>query len=127
MKSLTKGEGKTLRGCLKAYHAHMVANRDTLLCHIYGMHRVTCKAGTFRFVVMNNMFDTSRVIHERYDLKGSMVNRRVALTNDVRTVYKDQDFLERGRRLQLTPALRAHLKQQLSEDARFLKTQVCGV
>jgi len=27
LKSLTKGEGKTLRGCLKAYHAHMVGNR----------------------------------------------------------------------------------------------------
>ena len=73
----------------------MVTNRDSLLCHIYGMYRAVTKQGTFRlaemievivvtitiiviiiiinitmthifrFVVMNNIFDTSRVIHER--------------------------------------------------------------
>ena len=121
----------------------MVTNRDSLLCHIYGMYRAVTKQGTFRlaemiefivviiaiiiiiiiiiivmthifrFVVMNNIFDTSRVIHERcypppllfvaavfsiyvtislqfvrYDLKGSMVHRHVAANDDVRTIYK---------------------------------------
>jgi hypothetical protein len=74
---------------------------------------VASKQGTFRFVVLNNVIDTSRVIHERlgppklsdhqplfwfmgdfvtirvrYDLKGSMVNRHVLATNDIRTTYK---------------------------------------
>lgn len=91
----------------------MTTNCDTLLCHIYGIYRVVSKQGTFRFVVLNNVIDTSRVIHERlgppkisdlqpsfcfmgdfvtshvrYDLKGSMVNRHVSATNDIRTTYK---------------------------------------
>jgi hypothetical protein len=123
LKSLTKNESKTLRVCLKAYHAYMVTHPDTLLCRIYGMYRVVCKQGTFRFVVINNVFDTSRIIHERFDLKGSMINRRAVPSDYVRTIYKDQDILEKGRRLRMSRDVGLQLRQQLTSDVQFLCSQ----
>lgn len=47
------------------------------------------------FVIMNNVFNTERNIHERFDLKGSTVGRSVkeALHLDNPTIaLKDLDF-----------------------------------
>ena len=45
-------------------------NTNTLLPRFFGLHRVKPKGGRqVRFVVMGNVFETQKKIHERFDLK----------------------------------------------------------
>jgi len=55
------------------------ACHNTLLCRFFGLHRLKHSSwGKLYLIIMSNIFDTDRVIHTRYDLKGSTVGRKVS-------------------------------------------------
>lgn len=72
-----------------------MTNEDTLLPRFFGLYRIRPKGGNnVRFVVMNNVFNTSLQIHERYDLKGSVVGRMASEEEKQKKnpILKDMDI-----------------------------------
>ena len=80
IKTHPQNEGIFLReNFLWPYFQHIANYPDTLLCHIYGMHRVTFKGKKLHFIIMTNVFRTDLNIHKRFDLKGSHYGRDASL------------------------------------------------
>jgi 1-phosphatidylinositol-4-phosphate 5-kinase len=73
-----------------------------LITRFFGLHKIkyTKKAGKHRiyFVIMANVFKTSREINLRYDLKGSTQGRQTKKDPneviDSAVALKDLDFIE---------------------------------
>jgi len=75
VKSMSDEESAFLRSIAAEYASYLLTNPDSLLTRFYGCHAIRLYGNTFNFVVMANLFSTERVIHRRYDIKGSWVNR----------------------------------------------------
>uniref|UniRef100_M4B1J9 PIPK domain-containing protein n=1 Tax=Hyaloperonospora arabidopsidis (strain Emoy2) TaxID=559515 RepID=M4B1J9_HYAAE len=75
VKSTSKEECSFLRSIAQDYAEYLCANPRSLLLRFYGCHCLELYSKQFSFVVMANLFDTDQVIHSRYDIKGSWVNR----------------------------------------------------
>jgi 1-phosphatidylinositol-4-phosphate 5-kinase len=68
-------EAKFFRSILPQYYRHMESCRNTVLCRFFGLHRLKHASwNKLYLLIMSNIFDTDRVIHCRYDLKGSKVH-----------------------------------------------------
>jgi len=126
IKTIPKSEAKLLRSILPPYIEHISRNPDTLLPRFYGLHRVKPHKGSqVRFVVMANNFATALKIHERFDLKGSLLGRYVipaerALKGRNATL-KEGNLAELGRTLALGAGRRERFLAQLRADAEFLR------
>jgi len=110
VKTISQLEKGTLVRILPNYYEHIKSNPETLLTRICGFHSIS----NHTLIVMMNVFDTSREVHEVYDLKGSTVGR----SNTGTGVKKDLDF---KRKLYLPADLRAKFKDQVESDSRFLE------
>ncbi|KAI9357922.1 hypothetical protein DFJ73DRAFT_789362 [Zopfochytrium polystomum] len=125
IKTVHKSEHKFLRAILKNYYAHLQANPNTLLSRIFGLHRVKMpRKRKIHFVVMGNVFPADRDVHETYDLKGSTAGREVSEAEAADSpikVLKDNNWVTKGRRLQLGPLKRKQLVEQIRKDAEFLE------
>uniref|UniRef100_A0AAV1TCS6 Uncharacterized protein n=1 Tax=Peronospora matthiolae TaxID=2874970 RepID=A0AAV1TCS6_9STRA len=75
VKSMSDEESVFLRSVAAEYASFLLTNPDSLLTRFYGCHAIRLYGNTFNFVVMANLFSTEKVIHRRYDIKGSWVNR----------------------------------------------------
>lgn len=75
VKSMSQEETAFLRSICADYAAYLLTHPDSLLTRFYGCHSIKLYGSTFSFVVMANLFSTEKVIHRRYDIKGSWVNR----------------------------------------------------
>ncbi|GLE00568.1 hypothetical protein PINS_up009325 [Pythium insidiosum] len=75
VKSTSKEECTFLRSIAQQYADYLCENPNSLLTRFYGCHCLELYGKQFSFVVMANLFDTDQVIHSRYDIKGSWVNR----------------------------------------------------
>ena len=75
VKTLTRGEINELLRILHAYVAHMRREPQSLLCRYVGLHSIQLYGLTLYFVVMQSVFVSPVAIHERYDIKGSTVDR----------------------------------------------------
>ncbi|KAJ0402539.1 hypothetical protein P43SY_000802 [Pythium insidiosum] len=75
VKSMSDEESAFLRSIAAEYASYLLTNPDSLLTRFYGCHAIRLYGNTFNFVVMANLFSTDKVIHRRYDIKGSWVNR----------------------------------------------------
>lgn len=75
VKSMSNEESVFLRSIAAEYASFLLTNPDSLLTRFYGCHAIRLYGQTFNFVVMANLFSTENVIHRRYDIKGSWVNR----------------------------------------------------
>ncbi|RLN67376.1 hypothetical protein BBJ29_004892 [Phytophthora kernoviae] len=75
VKSTSKEECSFLRSIAQEYADYLCNNPRSLLLRFYGCHCLELYGKQFSFVVMANLFDTDQVIHSRYDIKGSWVNR----------------------------------------------------
>ena len=117
LKTCSKREAAFLMSALPRYHRHLMDNRYTLLCRLFGLHRVQSRGPVAKevyFVVMGNVFPIDRPIHERYDLKGSTHDRFTtdAERRDPNVVLKDQDFVSSHRRLHVGTDAKAKLVEQ---------------
>ena len=93
---------------LPSYAGHLAqASRSSLLpryCAIFCLEHPLRKPVSF--VVMTNAFAAANVIHERFDLKGSTVNRWASAREKAkgsRATLKDSDWAAAGRRLATAP------------------------
>ncbi|KAF1330101.1 Phosphatidylinositol4phosphate5kinase, partial [Globisporangium splendens] len=75
VKSMSDEESAFLRSIAPEYASFLLTNPDSLLTRFYGCHAIRLYGKTFNFVVMANLFSTDKIIHRRYDIKGSWVNR----------------------------------------------------
>lgn len=122
IKTQTKEENKFMRKILPHYFQYISANPHTFLVRIVDMHRVKMYhlRRKVHFVIMTSVFDTIEKIDTIYDLKGSMIGRRV---NDVDrnkgSVLKDQNLIEDGMKLKLG-SKKAAFMEQLKKDSEFL-------
>lgn len=71
-----------MKTILRNYYEHLISNRNTLIIKFFGLHkiRIRTKKTTFKeeivyIVIMANVFNTTKLITERYDLKGSTYGR----------------------------------------------------
>lgn len=124
IKTIRHAEHKQLRKILHEYYHHVKNNPNTLLSQIYGLHRVRLPFGRkIHFLVMNNVFPALYEIHEKYDLKGSLLGRSYLEDSHPKpvTVYKDLDWLREHKRIIVGPEKRENLLKQLESDVRMLE------
>ncbi|KAG7397007.1 phosphatidylinositol-4-phosphate 5-kinase-like protein 1 [Phytophthora boehmeriae] len=78
VKSLTGSESTFLHGILKEYTAYIEdENGESFLTRFLGSYCIELYGRPVHFVVMENVFDVQQgiSIHQRYDIKGSWVDR----------------------------------------------------
>lgn len=101
----------------------MIENRNTLVCRIYGFHKILYKnKGSnqkIKFIVMGNTFNSDLDIHRRYDLKGSRYKRTTKPTADLTIARKDMDFINEERKISIGPDRKAVLMEQMRIDSEF--------
>ena len=77
LKTISKNEFRLTKRVLKNYFTHMNSNEESLLTRIFGLHKMIFTRKNNQhdkpiyFCVMNNVFNTSKEINIRFDLKGS--------------------------------------------------------
>ena len=105
LKTISCSEFHHLRDILKDYYDHLAMYPHSLITRFFGLHKIkyTKLLGTkvrIYFVIMANVFKTSRDINLRYDLKGSSQGRRTKKNKDdyvySTVALKDLDFKDNG-------------------------------
>lgn len=124
VKTLEPAEYAALGELLPEYCNHLRGRRDSLLPRFYGCYSITIpitpyRDYTQRFVVMESIFfGAPGRIHERYDLKGSWIDRHAALPDPSAGTYKDMDL---HRPLRIDEAVAKDLHNNLWHDTKFLR------
>ena len=110
---------------LPHYFRHCAQNPNTLIPKFLGMYRVKLYhlQRNVKFIVMNSVFDTDKILSSFYDLKGSTTGRD-AKPNE--SVKKDNDVRRMAHRnpnggFVLPPTVRGRLRKQIVNDTTFLK------
>jgi len=122
VKTMTNAESKFLRRILPHYFRHCSQNPNTLMTKFLGMHRVKIYhlRRNVKFVIMNSVYYTDKILQSFYDLKGSVTGRDSKPGQDVK---KDND-LRRGlpdTALALPPDVRHRLRDQVLSDCSFMR------
>mmetsp|Transcript_15359 Transcript_15359/g.23119 ORF Transcript_15359/g.23119 Transcript_15359/m.23119 type:complete len:971 (+) Transcript_15359:26-2938(+) len=78
VKTIRAHEANVLHRSLPMYKDYLKENPSSLLVRFLGSYSLKVYAQTFSFVVMRNIFEPGVDINERYDIKGSWVNRSAA-------------------------------------------------
>jgi 1-phosphatidylinositol-4-phosphate 5-kinase len=135
-KSTSKSELQSLLNLMPQYVDYLTRNPNSLISRFLGAHCITMYGVELYFIVMLNCFPPSR-LSERYDLKGSWVNRHgltrttAAATAHSRRgrngsrpargqtamLYLDNDLQQK---LSFQPGVGALLAEQISKDVAFL-------
>jgi len=134
LKTLTEGEVNTLRSMLPLYTQHICENPDTLLAKIFMCIRIKFYHQPFYLVAMSNCMHTPEDVHQRFDLKGSWVNRSAnksrGVQPSVRQAYEDDPTRLAGNvlldndlnfRLRMERGLARELAKQSIRDANMLR------
>lgn len=128
IKTISAGEEKFLRNFVRQYYRHMKENPESLIVRFYGLYqvRLAWEQKYISVVVMENIFYSMQhlKIHEKYDLKGSTVGRRVLKGQNVVSgaTLKDLDL---QKNIYIGSENRALLMEQLKKDVNFLAS--CGI
>ncbi|CAN0212635.1 unnamed protein product [Ectocarpus sp. 12 AP-2014] len=125
LKTASESELDSMLRLLPHYAEHVSRRRGSLITRFFGVYRVTnprTKRSTI-FVSSSNVFSTEKRLHERYDLKGSVVGRRTIPRNSSAfkptTMLKDLDLADRDK-IRLAAGYKKRLMRELSADAEFL-------
>ena len=79
VKTMSHEECDLLRRMAPDYATYLMSHRNSLLTKFYGCHAVMLYGKMYYFVVMGNLFADTKVIHHRYDIKGSWEDRNATL------------------------------------------------
>ena len=134
VKTTSKSEMTTLQRILPDYVHYMDMNPSSLILRILGAHCITMYGNELYFIVMLNFFPNFS-LSERYDLKGSWVNRH-GFTGSRRTktersrrelpdtppLYMDNDFQHK---LALEKEMAEALAEQIYKDIDFMQSKIC--
>lgn len=122
IKTMTNAESKFLRRILPHYFQHCAQNPNTILTKFLGMYRVKLYhlRKNVKFVIMNSVFDTDKVLSSFYDLKGSVVGRDA---KPGESVLKDNDLRRNLQQssIRLPEKVRQRMREQVRRDCNFLK------
>jgi len=124
IKTVHHSEHKYLLKILRNYYMYLKKNPNTLICKIFGLHRVKIQHGKkIHFIVMENIFPPDKDIHEKYDLKGSLVGRCTSekeQSSNKLVVLKDLNWIKNERKIYLGKEKEKILLKQLEKDVNFL-------
>lgn len=133
VKTTTKEEIMALQRILRRYVDYLSINRNSLIIRYLGAHCITMYGQELYFVVMKNVFPVTP-LSERYDLKGSWVNRHRTIekkyVNDRKMkeqdtsvpLYLDNDVQQK---IAFAPQVSNALADQIRGDVAFLRGIVC--
>ena len=125
IKSISKHEFITLRRILKNLYNHYQQNKETLLCKLFGLHKLKTyknnkKTSTIIICVMNNVFEGQCNLDMIFDLKGSKYKREKGQKESKDAPFKDLDFLRRDIKISLEKKYLNKITNQLEKDSDFL-------
>ena len=137
LKTISKSEYKTLKRILPKYYYHLMKYKNTFLPKFFGCYKLLKKVKKKRiyvyFIIMMNVFSTSKQIHVRFDLKGSTLAREVIskeekLNKDFEDILgkysfalKDLDFDYFKKNIYINESIYNDLIEQLNADSLVLK------
>ena len=79
LKTISHNEFVHFKKIMKDYYNHIMAYPHTMITRFFGLHKVkfskSMKTERIYFVIMANVFNTTKEIHYRWDLKGSTLGR----------------------------------------------------
>lgn len=75
VKTVAKHEASTLLKILDKYISYLQSRPESLLVRFLGLHSISMYGNEFQFVVMKNIFPPNVRMNDKYDIKGSWVNR----------------------------------------------------
>ena len=108
----------------------MVNYPQTLVTRFYGLHKIKYKndKGTIQriyFIIMQNVFNTTKSLHVRYDLKGSKYGRRTRKKTteivDPTIALKDQDADQDNLKIEVDQKMKDALIKQINIDTNLFK------
>jgi len=76
IKTIHHKEFKFFKTILKDYYEYLKQHPYTLLMRIFGLHKFKYRNKKLYLIVITNVFNTNKEIHVRYDLKGSVTDRK---------------------------------------------------
>eukprot|EP01084_Bolivina_argentea_P311706 539575_1 len=117
VKTIKKFEVEVMLNTLTQYVEYIIANPNTILSRIIGLHSIRLYGLTKYFVVSENVFLSKLKPSEVYDLKGSWVGRYTKYGIDSGKTLKDGDL---KRFIVLNTQCRKQLINQLDRDSKFL-------
>ena len=126
IKTVSPEEKHLIKRILKSYYEHLLAYPDSLIVRFYGLHGLRVKRDSkfshheeeVYFVVMGNLFNTPLKVDRRYDLKGSWIGRTAKNKDET---GKDNDFIERGEKINLDIYEKKRFLDRISADCDFFK------
>ena len=128
VKTIDESEAAILRKHAPEYTSFMRAHPSSYLTKFYGVYTISMYNTSMAFVVMGNIFHSAPPrpiaeshlpeMDERYDLKGSWIDRNSSRPKDPNTVKKDNDL---NYCLHLSSRRLAELRRQMSADVAFLE------
>uniref|UniRef100_A0A671N0Q2 Phosphatidylinositol 5-phosphate 4-kinase type-2 gamma n=1 Tax=Sinocyclocheilus anshuiensis TaxID=1608454 RepID=A0A671N0Q2_9TELE len=122
-KQISSEEVADMHNILSEYHQHIVkCHGSTLLPQFLGMYRVTVESEDTYLIVMRNMFSHRLVVHRKYDLKGSLVDREASDKEKVKELptFKDMDFRNNMQKVYVTEEQKEKIMEKLNRDVEFL-------
>ena len=138
LKTIREDEFAFLRKILKQYHEHVKKHKQTLVPKFFSLNKIAFDHEGLRkglgmnkvyFVVMNNIFSSKYLVHERYDLKGSTYKRAFFQDGaqrpdekEFRQAMKDLDFLRWQNKIDVTPTQQKMLMDILKIDCEFFES-----
>ncbi|KYQ93372.1 G-protein-coupled receptor family protein [Tieghemostelium lacteum] len=126
IKTVTRQESMLLRKKIDKFHSYFSQNRNSFLLRFYGSYKITMQNDhTLYLSVMSNVFSSvprGIKLQERYDLKGSTVNRGGAVPYKGSGLGLDNDFVFYKDHLSIDPQHRPIIHDQLKNDAEFLQS-----
>jgi len=124
VKTITRGELKFTRKILKAYYKHFQQNPHSMISRFYGLYKITMpNSKPLRIIVMNNLFDTTLKIPQKFDLKGSIRNRYVPdneSEDSHKGVLKDLNYTQQKNKMSVGWTQKQALMQQIKNDCALL-------
>lgn len=124
IKTVSRGEEKVLRNFAREYYRHMKNNPESLIVRFYGLYQVQLawEQKYISVVVMENIFYSPQhlKIHEKYDLKGSTVGRRVLKGGEAPTSSKTLKDVDLQTKIYVGSENKTLLMEQLQKDVHFL-------
>ncbi|XP_012697187.1 phosphatidylinositol 5-phosphate 4-kinase type-2 gamma isoform X2 [Clupea harengus] len=123
VKQISSEDVADMHNVLSEYHQHIVkCHGSTLLPQFLGMYRVSVESEDSYLIVMRNMFSHRLIVHQKYDLKGSLVSREASDKEKVKELptYKDVDFRNNLQKVYVTEEEKEKLMEKLNRDVEFL-------
>ncbi|XP_007545089.2 phosphatidylinositol 5-phosphate 4-kinase type-2 gamma-like [Poecilia formosa] len=86
------------------------------------MYRVSVDSEEAYLIVMRNMFSHRLVVHRKYDLKGSLVDREASDKEREKELptFKDMDFRNNMQKVYVTDEEKEKFMEKLNKDVEFL-------